>query len=232
MARPLYLQVREALVQRLADGEWRAGAALPSEIALAAELGVSQGTVRKALDQLAAENLLERRQGRGTFVPEHTEARALFHFFAMVDPDGAPVIPEPVETRLALAAIPPAEARILGSGRRKVWRIVRTRAVDGRTAIVEHILIDPARFPRLTAATALPNALYAYYQAEGATVARADDRLTAVPAPADVARALGLAPGAPLLFARRIARDLRGAAIELRHSWFDTSAQAYRATLN
>ena len=79
---PLYKQVYDVLVRRIAEGAWRPAEALPSEQALAAELNVSQGTVRKALDALVAENLVYRRQGKGTYVAEHTQEHALFRFFA------------------------------------------------------------------------------------------------------------------------------------------------------
>ena len=232
VARPLYLQVREALLARMADGEWKAGTALPSEFALAAELGVSQGTVRKALDALAAENLVLRRQGRGTFVPEHTEERALFHFFRMQDADGRAVLPQPLSQQIELVMPSKAVAKALDAGRRKLWRVARVRTVNGRPAIVEHIYLDPKRFPALDAQTALPNALYSFYQTTaGISIARADDRLSAVPAPADVAAELGVAPGAPLLFAERLAYDLRDEVAELRLSWFDTGAQSYLVSL-
>src|SRR5919202_6832930 len=90
--RPLYRQVRALLVRRLAEGVWQPGQLLPSEGQLAAELGVSQGTVRKALDALTAERLLVRRQGRGTFVAEHEDGT--FHFFRLVPDAGAPSFPE------------------------------------------------------------------------------------------------------------------------------------------
>lgn len=232
VARPLYLQVREAILARMADGEWKAGSALPSEFALAAQLGVSQGTVRKALDSLAADNLLVRRQGRGTFVPEHTEERALFHFFKMQDAEGAPVVPQPSSQEIALVAAPKPVAQALETGRRKVWRIRRLRSVGGHPAILEDIYLDPQRFPELSGDTALPNALYSFYQVTaGVTIARADDRLSAVAAEADIAEALGIAPGAPLLYAERVARDLRDTAAEVRLSWFDTTAQSYAVQL-
>jgi GntR family transcriptional regulator len=88
--RPLYRQVKAQFVRRLVDGRWAPGMALPSEGQLASEIGVSQGTVRKALDELAAENLLVRRQGRGTFVAEHDEQRILFQFFKLVSDDAFP----------------------------------------------------------------------------------------------------------------------------------------------
>ncbi|NNU80497.1 GntR family transcriptional regulator [Halovulum dunhuangense] len=233
VARPLYLQVREALTARIADGEWKAGEALPSEFALAAQMGVSQGTVRKALDAMAADNLLERRQGRGTFVPEQTEARSLFHFFRMQDAAGAPVVPTTLRHAIERIQAPADVARTLDTGRRQVWRIQRLRAVGGRPAIIEHIYLDPQRFPGLGPDTALPNALYGYYQsAAGVTVARAEDSLSAVAAAPDQAAQLGIAPGAPLLRAHRVARDLRGTAVELRQSWFETSFQHYQVALN
>jgi len=83
---PLYQQVYAVLVRRISDGSWRPAQALPSEQALADELGVSQGTVRKAMDALASENLILRRQGKGSFVAEHTQEHALFRFFRLARP--------------------------------------------------------------------------------------------------------------------------------------------------
>ena len=69
--RPLYAQVKDAMIQNLVSGAWRPGDKLPSETNLAEEYGVSQGTMRKALDDLAAQNLVVRQQGRGTFIATH-----------------------------------------------------------------------------------------------------------------------------------------------------------------
>src|SRR5579872_4407157 len=91
--RPLYAQVKQLMIGRLVRGEWRPGEVLPSEISLAASFGVSQGTVRKALDEMAAQNLLVRRQGRGTFVAQHSQPHALFHFFHIRGESGAKELP-------------------------------------------------------------------------------------------------------------------------------------------
>jgi GntR family transcriptional regulator len=72
---PLYLQIKALLSKSLEAGEWRPGEAIPSEIELARRYRVSQGTVRKAIDALASDNLVVRRQGKGTFVATHTEER-------------------------------------------------------------------------------------------------------------------------------------------------------------
>lgn len=82
---PLYRQVKQILLQRIASGAWRPGDLVPAEPKLGQELGVSPGTVRKALDELASENLVVRQQGRGTFVATHTPTSSLFHFFRLVD---------------------------------------------------------------------------------------------------------------------------------------------------
>ena len=92
--RPLYRQVRDLLVRRIADGIWQAGQPLPSESEIALDLGVSQGTVRKALDEMTAENLVVRRQGRGTYVARHDDARILFQFFKLVPDTGERSFPE------------------------------------------------------------------------------------------------------------------------------------------
>ena len=92
--KPLYAQVRERLMRRLVDGEWSPGMLLPSEIELARQLSVSQGTVRKALDSMTADNLLLRRQGRGTYVAEPEESRILFQFFRLSPDIGSPSFPD------------------------------------------------------------------------------------------------------------------------------------------
>ena len=66
--KPLYLQLRDALSERVATGQWQPGACIPNEHELAREFNVSTGTMRKALGIMEDEHLIARRQGRGTFV--------------------------------------------------------------------------------------------------------------------------------------------------------------------
>src|SRR5271167_2109067 len=108
--RPLYRQVYDIVVGKVAKGTWRPGECLPSEQALAKELGVSQGTVRKVLDALTAEKLLERRQGKGTFVAANTQERALFRFFRLAHPGGRRVAPESAGETAKLRAAKAHEA--------------------------------------------------------------------------------------------------------------------------
>lgn len=233
--RPLYAQVKDLLVQRLVAGAWRPGEALPSEFSLAAEFKVSQGTVRKALDDLAAQNLVVRQQGRGTFVAMHTPQRALFHFFHLVGDDGARAMPSHRVLQLRAAKASKTEAERLGIRvGAPVARLMRVRLLGGRAAIVERIALPGALFPRFVERMTdeLPNELYRYYEQNYAiTVVRAVEKLRAVAATAEEARHLGLPRGAPLLEIDRVAYGLDGRAVELRVSRCDTAGHHYRSEI-
>ena len=232
-AQPLYAQVKALLMQRLIAGQWRPGEMLPSEFQLADLFGVSQGTMRKALDALAADNVVVRRQGRGTFVAEHDDHRALFHFFHLVGPDGARRLPESrlISVRKGLAGR--IEAGCLGIGRgRPVIRIRRVRSLDGCPAIAETIAVPQKLFPDLADIREVPNTLYDFYeQRYGITIARAVERLAAVPADERDAKLLEIAPGAPLLEIDRTALALDGAPVEWRVSRCVTATHHYRVEL-
>src|SRR5690349_13804744 len=114
--RPLYVRVRERLVERIRLGQWKPGQLIPNEFEIAAEFGVSQGTARKAISELAAEGLVLRRQGRGTFVVEHTPAHVLFRFFNIFDDAGVPVIPDSRDTHSSLADANGEERHALALG--------------------------------------------------------------------------------------------------------------------
>src|SRR5262245_22410596 len=85
---PLYQQIKGLILHSLQAGEWKPGEAIPSEIELAARYRVSQGTVRKAIDELAAENLVVRRQGKGTFVATHAEQHVQYRFLRLMPDTG------------------------------------------------------------------------------------------------------------------------------------------------
>lgn len=232
-ARPLYAQVKALMLDALIAGRWRADEPLPNEFRLADEFGVSQGTVRKALDELAAENLVVRRQGRGTFVAGHDHDRALFHFFHLVDADGARRLPQSRVLSVREGKAGREDAAHLDIARGDpVVRIQRVRDLDGRAAIVETIAVAGAVFPGLTGKQPLPNTLYDLYQRDyGITIARAVERLGAVAADERDAKLLGIAPGAPLLQIDRTALALDGRPVEWRISRCLTTTHLYQAEL-
>jgi GntR family transcriptional regulator len=221
------------MMGRMIQGVWKPGAVLPSEVQLAAEFGVSQGTVRKALDALAAENLVIRRQGRGTFVAEHDAERALFHFFHLVGEDGSRQLPGGAQLSCRAAKASRDEASRLdierGTG---VIRVRRTRDMGGAPAIFESISVPADLFPGLGGDGALPNTLYEFYEGRyGITIIRAEERLRAVEAPEEAATLLGLKPGAPLMEIDRVAFALDGRPAEWRVSLCDTRHHHYLAEL-
>lgn len=214
--RPLYRQVRDALVKRIADGTWQAGQGLPSEPEIARDLGVSPGTVRKALDAMAAEQLVVRRQGRGTFVATHDDARILFQFFKLIPDSGERQFPESRVLGLDIATDREAAAELKLKPSARVVRIDRVRSLIGQVCVVERICLPSALFPGIETRD-LPNNLYEVYATEfGVTIGRASERLKAVAATEREAGLLGIAPGHPLLRIDRTAFALDGRRAEWR----------------
>jgi len=231
--RPLYVQVRDQLVRRLIDGEWQPGQLIASEIELAREIGVSQGTIRKALDAMTTENLLIRRQGRGTFVARPEESRILFQFFRLVPDDGQRSFPDSaiLERRRAAASAEAAEALAVAPGD-PVWRIERVRTLAGAPLLVETLTLPDARVPGFGDLEAIPNNVYGLYSERwGITIGRASEKLKAIAADAADAAALGCAAGTPLLAITRVALDLENKPVELRVSRCLTQAVHYSSEL-
>ena len=229
--KPLYAQVEEIIRKRLINNYWKPGEALPSEFELAAELSVSQGTVRKALNDMVAENLLERRQGRGTFVSEYTERRALFLYFNLKSKDGDQAMP--FSRTLACEQRPATEIERtkleLGPGA-NVVAMHRVRELQEQPVIVERLTLPQNLFPGLGGDLKLPENLYRFYQGEyGITVAKASESVSAVAAEALEAQLLGIMPDAPLLEIDRVAVTIDERPVEWRVSRCNTSHYTYVA---
>lgn len=231
--RPLYRQVYEYLVRQVSEGVWRPGEALPSEQALARELGVSQGTVRKALDALAVEGVMERRQGKGTFIAANTQERSLFKFFRLSRPNGERVVPQRGEEAVRRRSATAADAAKLGVRKGdKVVEVKRTRHVDGQPAVFETIVVPSALFPDIEQRAPLPNALYSLYQSDyGINIVTAHEQLRADAARAEDFTYLKLPPGSPVLVIDRVAVGLDGKLVEWRVSRCDTRNYVYAVTL-
>ncbi len=231
--RPLYRQVYEIVVRRLAQGEWRPGEALPSESNLAKELGVSQGTVRKVFDALTAEKVLERHQGKGTFIAENTQERAQFRFFRLARPGGKRLTPalgnETIRVRAARA---PERARLDLGREARVVEIDRVRLLEGIPAIREFIVLPADLYPGIEKTPELPNSLYSLYQAKfGVTIMTTHEELSAELATAEDHRAIGIAVGAPILVIDRLALCLPERKAEWRLSRIRSDNLVYAITL-
>jgi GntR family transcriptional regulator len=229
--RPLYRQVRDVLVKRIADGVWQAGQVLPSEPEIAADLGVSQGTVRKALDEMTAENLVVRRQGRGTYVAKHDDARILFQFFKLIPDSGERRFPESRALGAATRIDPEAAERLGLQPKEHVIAIDRVRLLGGEVCMLERICLPASLFPGLEERD-IPNNLYELYATEfGVTIGQASEKLKAVAATKEEAEHLGVNVGDPLLRIDRIAFSLDDRRVEWRVTLCRTDEVHYASDL-
>ena len=230
--RPLYVQVREILLERISSGVWHPGMLVPNEFAIAAELGVSQGTIRKALDSLAADHLLVRKQGRGTYVAQHTPDDMLFRFFNFFDAEGRRARPDSRNVeQVEGPATEEERLRLTLDEGEKVFRISRIRTIGDIPFLAEMIVLPERLFPGLPEAE-LPNTLYDHFQTHyGITISRGTEKLTAAMAGPAEAGALGIAEGTPLLKLDRIAYSLQNMPVEWRLSLCRTDQLSYAVEL-
>ena len=230
--RPLYRQVRDVLVKRIVDNVWQPGELLPSEFEIAGDLGVSQGTIRKALDELEAEKFIVRRQGKGTYVARHDEARILFQFFKLIPDSGKSEFPESQIIDVTVATTDAEAAAALGlPASARVVQIERLRSLAARVCIIERIMLPRTLFPGIEKRD-LPNNLYELYRSDfRVTVVRAFEKLKAVAASKREAKHLGVKAGAPLLAIDRTAFALDGRPVEWRVSLCQTGKLHYLSDL-
>jgi len=232
---PLYEQIRQLIVAALAAGEWRPGDALPSEPALAERFGASAGTVRRALDELAAAHLIERRQGSGTFVSTHAAPRQQFRFLRLVaDDEAGGYTRELLGCRRLRATAEVARALGLRTAEPviEVRRLLHRRE---RPVVLDELWLPERHFEGLTAAViaAHPGTLYALFEARfGVHMVRAQEKLRAVAATPEAARLLRVPEGEPLLSVERLAFTYGDRPVELRRGLYHTSADHYRNDLN
>lgn len=232
---PLYKQIKTLLVQRLHQGEWKPGEPIPSEQELASRFQVSQGTVRKAIDELAAENLLVRRQGKGTFVATHQEPRAQFRFLRLA-PDEGEMVPAQsrfLECKRIKAAADVAAKLGLHAGDAVVY-IRRLLIAGGAPLVLDDIWLPGTLFRGLTPERLAEyrGPLYGLFESEfGTRMIRADERIRAVAAEPEVAALLGVAPGSPLLLVDRVSYTYRDQPVEVRRGFCVTTSHHYHNEL-
>ena len=236
---PLYQQIKSLILRSLQAGEWKPGDMIPSEFDLAARFRVSQGTVRKAIDELATDNLLVRRQGKGTFVATHAEQHIQYRFLRLL-PDGG-----------SLEAQGPAERRIIECRRLRapaevarqldlrtgdaLFQVKRVLAFSGAPAILEDIWLPGAAFKGLSLETLSSDKgpMYALFEAQfGVRMVRAVEKLKAVAADADAALLLGVEIGHPLLSVERLAYTYNDVPMELRRGLYRTENRHYHNELS
>ncbi len=232
---PLYRQIKDFMIRSLEAGEWGPGDAIPSEGELAARFNVSQGTVRKAIDEMASENMLVRRQGKGTFVASHDDPRSYYRFLRLVPDDGnvehavsAPLSCATEEAGGEVAAVLGIE---VGDPVIHVERLLR---FNGEPVVLDQIYLIAELFPGLTLER-LNNgerSLYSLFENDfGVRMIRAEERLRAVAADRYSGGLLAVTEGAPLLLVERTAYSYGDKPVEWRRGFYCTNRHHYRNDL-
>ena len=236
---PLYQQIKGLILHSLQAGEWKPGEAIPSEMELAARFRVSQGTVRKAIDDLAAENLVVRRQGKGTFVATHAEQQVQYRFLRLLPDSGDASVEGPAQRHIVDCKRVRASAdvaRILGLRTGDaVMQARRVLSFSGIPTILEDIWLPGIPFKGLTAAqmASYPGPTYAMFELDfGVRMVRAAEKIRAVLPEAEQADLLQASPTTPLLSVERLAYTYNDVPMELRRGLYRTDTHHYRNDLS
>ncbi len=232
---PLYQQIKALLLEELRSGAWRPGEAIPSEMDLASRYKVSQGTVRKAIDELADENLVYRRQGKGTFVATHGERQVRFRFLRLAPDSGEPgsVERQLLEFRRARASADVARMLELKAGDPMVV-IKRLLVFGGDPVVLEEVWLPGLVFKGLTAAAVSDHkgALYNLFETQfGTRMVRAEEKLKAAAADKTNADLLRVDAGHPLLAVERESYTYADKAVEWRRGLYKTDRYFYKSEL-
>ncbi|HJV27513.1 MAG TPA: GntR family transcriptional regulator [Aromatoleum sp.] len=233
---PLYRQIKSLILQALESGEWRPGQVIPSEQELAARFSVSQGTVRKAIDEMAAENLLVRKQGKGTFVASHNDPRALFRFLRLVPMDGDLAHPQSLPMDCWRAKAGQEASRMLGIALGDPIIIVRrVLRFAQKPVVVDEIYLPGEIFQGLTLEVlqSWNGSLYSLFETRfGLRMIRAQERIRAVAADRSTSDTLRVPEGTPLLSVERVTYTYGDRPVEWRRGLYSTAEHFYLNELN
>jgi GntR family transcriptional regulator len=232
---PLYIQVKKRITQSLISAEWSPGQSIPSEVELAKKYNVSQGTVRKAIDDLAADKILIRRQGKGTFVSTHNEENIQLRFLRLTEKSGKK---EKVENKLISFEKEKASNQIsnaLGVNTSSTLiSIKRLLTFNGSPLILDLIKIPAASFRGLTAEKFIEKKglMYRMYEADfGIQMLHADEKIKAVGANKEASSMLNIPEGLPLLSVERLSYTYDDKPIEWRLGLCVTLNHYYKTEL-
>lgn len=236
---PLYQQIKGLILQSLQASEWKPGESIPSEMELAARYRVSQGTVRKAIDELASGHLLIRKQGKGTFVATHAEHQVQYRFLKLVPDQGdlnteGPAQREIVDCKRLRASAEIARALALRSGD-TVVQVRRVLSFANVPTILEDLWLPGTPFKGLTAERLADyhGPMYALFETEfGVRMVRAEEKIRAVLPDKAQRELLKLPPNTPLLSVERIAYTYNDTPMELRRGFYRTDTHHYHNDLN
>ncbi|MDR2565411.1 MAG: GntR family transcriptional regulator [Bifidobacteriaceae bacterium] len=220
---PVYRQVAGALQAKIESGAWPVHYRLRTEPELAAALGVSRGTLRKAIEVLIAEGRLTTVRGRGTFVTSPAIETPITSRFATLSEElarqGRPFTSRVVDRQIGPAPAPIA-ALLDVPGGEAVFRLerVRTDAQGPIACLVNYV--RAALAPGIEEVDFTSRRLFDYLEVDcGLPIAYGQRTITAIAAPDLVADRLGTAPGAPILYLEQVTYLADGRPVEYSDVW-------------
>ena len=226
---PRYVQISEMLIRDIAAGRRADGSRLPPERRMAVELGVSVGTLRKALDMLAERGLLNRVQGSGNYVKSRASVPSVYAMFRLEKVGGGGGLPTAEVLSVDLLAKPEAAPPFGPSA--DGHRIRRLRRLDGEPVAVEEIWLDGGWAAALEPAE-LSESLYLHYRtALGLVIGQAEDRIGLGTVPDWAPAGFGPRPGAAAPLVERVSRAQTGELAEFSLTWFDNDKARYVSRL-
>lgn len=219
---PVHVKVRDELMRRVNDRVWRGGEALPGEEKLAIEFGISVGTMRKVIQAMVQDGVLERVHGKGTFVTRAFERTSMLRFVRFTDP-GSKDVPE---ARILKLVVEPASDDVaqrlhIKAGAKTIY-VHRARSHGNEVVLVEHIWLAHSRFSKLVPVLqkSSPPLLYPVYDTVcGVLVSRAVDELEMARMSAPDAAVFGVDAGSACMRIRRQMHDHSGDVVESRVSF-------------
>lgn len=236
-AQPLHLQLRKALVQRIASGEWRHGDVIPNENELAREFNLSPGTVRKALDWMEQARLVIRQQGRGTFITDPMAPELAGRFDTLYAPDGHKLTTVPASTAIEAGVATAHEAHTLQLDHKhlpaRVLRVRQTRRLpNGPVIMVEEVVLPEVLFKAITA---MEGGGYDIVQASkhcNVLLGEGIERVSMAVPPEHVAALFGFSDDALVLVLDRVISTVEDVPAEMRRAWCALGNNIYQARLS
>lgn len=232
---PLFLQVYETLAQRIVSGEWTPGRPIPSETELARELGVSAGTLRKAFEMLEAAHLVERHQGRGTFVLDQSTKELTFRFVSLFDASDERITS--TQTKLLSQSVGEATAaereQLQTAAAEKILRTRRVRDHRGRPSSYEEASIRIGMLPGFQPKSrpARDYLVVPFAQEHATHLGRAVEKITYSAASSEIARVLDVKPSTPLLKLDRVVYSIKGEPVEWQLAFCNLAGGYYLAVM-
>jgi len=215
--RPLYLQVRDFVLERITTGVWKPGTMPPAEVDLARELGISSGTVRKALDALEGERVVSRRQGRGTFVNDSSTQELAWRYDNIRDQQGRGIAGQPGTSAVSTGPASEAERqRLQLKDGDQVVRIHRVHTSGDRPYMHEEVSLPESCFPGLAGRVQVPQRITELAQEFGLVLGRGVESVAVAAAHGTIPASLSVPEGTPVLRLDRLVLAIDGRPVEWR----------------